>query len=557
MPTAWRGLWYQHGMNSLLEITVDHIQTKGDCLELLPAQQYYLFTDRKARCTRCLLFIERDTNLLQYRESECNEADDLSNISVCQNMIAPDAPLYTLHRNNSTAQICPIQPPFSLLKLIKDGSDCYQSLSSSYIGECINDYQFRLHLSSCSSYPTFDRHLQCVATWIEGFHTYFVTRILSKIYNPNDNPYACFYYVTKDKDISSSFSLNMATDGSCRDLNSRHMATVMTLSSNNRHIGNESNVSCIFPDEFQQIEWYSLNRTMRMFIRNTDIELVHSQQTEYNQRFHCVQSFNSTDSLIRIFMNCDVQEKCLRINQRTNNVLEFNINNCNNNEDSKILTFVKKSNYLSQCPTSIGHLSFESNLNHHRPFLLRKQSFHLSVGCDNREKLITYQVEKDLEYRSPIQTDTCIASWESDDLSTIYLIAQSNYTNTSYCLRFQMSDSIIIQNNSHACSFNIDEDTISISIYSAKLVNPYSDNGVIKRSPSSLENDESRDESCQQKNTRQSGKRDERQKAIKPNAFLSFRITSQQIIDHANEIQKHIIESNPLLSKASTMIKRG
>ncbi|CAF5138704.1 unnamed protein product, partial [Rotaria magnacalcarata] len=53
----------------------------------------------KARCTRCLLFIERDTNLLQYRESECNEADDLSNISVCQNMIAPDAPLYTLHRS--------------------------------------------------------------------------------------------------------------------------------------------------------------------------------------------------------------------------------------------------------------------------------------------------------------------------------------------------------------------------------------------------------------------------------------------------------------------------
>lgn len=46
MPTAWLGSWYQSGMNSLLEITIDHIQTKGLCLDVLPIQHYYLFTDR-------------------------------------------------------------------------------------------------------------------------------------------------------------------------------------------------------------------------------------------------------------------------------------------------------------------------------------------------------------------------------------------------------------------------------------------------------------------------------------------------------------------------------
>ncbi|CAF0910388.1 unnamed protein product [Rotaria sordida] len=66
--------------------------------------------------------------------------------------------------------------------------------------------------------------------------------------------------------------------------------------------------------------------------------------------------------------------------------------------------------------------------------------------------------------------------------------------------------------------------------------------------------DDSQDESLQQTNTRQKGKKDKRQKVIRPNAFLSFRITNQQIIDHANEIQKQIIESNPLLSKASISI---
>ncbi|CAF0774940.1 unnamed protein product [Rotaria sordida] len=66
--------------------------------------------------------------------------------------------------------------------------------------------------------------------------------------------------------------------------------------------------------------------------------------------------------------------------------------------------------------------------------------------------------------------------------------------------------------------------------------------------------DDSQDESLQQTNIRQKGKKDKRQKVIRPNAFLSFRITNQQIIDHANEIQKQIIESNPLLSKASISI---
>ena len=37
-----------------------------------------------------------------------------------------------------------------------------------------------------------------------------------------------------------------------------------------------------------------------------------------------------------------------------------------------------------------------------------------------------------------------------------------------------MSDSIIIRNNSHECSFNNYKDETSISIYSAKLINPCS-----------------------------------------------------------------------------------
>jgi hypothetical protein len=93
-----------------------------------------------------------------------------------------------------------------------------------------------------------DLNFVCVGTWIEGFHTYFVTRIVSPTpVQPSHliNQYACFvsengelcvrvlcsfqHFLTKQKDIASNYLLSMATDDSCRDLNSKYMATVMTL----------------------------------------------------------------------------------------------------------------------------------------------------------------------------------------------------------------------------------------------------------------------------------------------------------------------------------------
>ncbi|CAF3678141.1 unnamed protein product [Rotaria sp. Silwood1] len=405
MPTAWLGSWYQRGMNSLLEITIDHIQTKGLCLDVLPIQQYYLFIDRSNRCTRCLVFIQRHINLLQYRESECNDVDDLSSISSCPNMIAPDAAMYTLHRNNSKSQLCPIQPPFVLTNLVKDSSNCQQSITSSYINECATDNQFHLYLTPCLSYqPTLDLQFICVGTWIEDFHTYFVARIIShsikRQRNHRNNQYACFRFLTKQKS-SSLLSLNMATDDSCRDLYSKHMSTIMTLTSTNYQITNESIQYCIFPNKFQSNEWYSINGTIRMIIKNIDIELI-----EMNKRFHCYEMINLEKSIniyhIKTFTNCDIKEECLRIIQRTNNVIELytytlsNENNCYNlnyNNYNLYLIFITKSfKLLNSCPNYINNLLFQTNIN----FNLYRKSFQLSIDCNNKEKLTFLQNQKGL-----------------------------------------------------------------------------------------------------------------------------------------------------------------
>jgi hypothetical protein len=66
---------------------------------------------------------------------------------------------------------------------------------------------------------------------------------------------------------------------------------------------NESNMSCIFPDEFQQYEWYSLNRTIQMLITNNDIEFINHQEKENNKRFHCLKSIDLLNYRIRSFTN--------------------------------------------------------------------------------------------------------------------------------------------------------------------------------------------------------------------------------------------------------------
>ncbi|CAF2698230.1 unnamed protein product [Rotaria sp. Silwood2] len=451
--------------------------------------------ERPNRCIRCLVFIQRHINLLQYRESECSDADDLSSITSCPNMIAPDAALYTLHRNDSKPQLCPIQPPFILTNLIKDSSVCHQSISSSYINECVNDNQFHLYLTPCLSYqPTLDLQFVCVGTWIEDFHTYFVARIIShsikRQRNHRNNQYACFVililislflfnsfsfhcfqrFLTKQKS-SLSLSLNMATDDSCRDLYSKHMSTVMTLTSKNRQITNESTPYCIFSNKFQSHEWYSINGTIQMIIKNTDIELI-----EINKRFYCYEMISSekTISIYRIqtFTNCDIKEECLHIIQRTNNVIELytftllNENNCyniNNDNYNLYLTFFTKSFTLSNsCPSYINDVLFQSNIN----FDLEKKSFYMSIDCNNKQKLTISQNEKDLEYRSINEFDTCLASWQLDDPLTTYFIAQSKHSNAFYCFSFQLTNQIIIRNNRNDCSFANHNDEESFSMYS-------------------------------------------------------------------------------------------
>lgn len=108
----------------------------------------------------------------------------------------------------------------------------------------------------------------------------------------------------------------MVTDDSCRYLNSKQMATVMTLSSPSKishpqeqsfhfHLiaDQQSNHSCTFPKDLQQSPWYSLNQTIRMFVNEGDINLINTANDDDKQRFHCLQSIDAFNYRIRTFRN--------------------------------------------------------------------------------------------------------------------------------------------------------------------------------------------------------------------------------------------------------------
>jgi hypothetical protein len=98
-----------------------------------------------------------------------------------------------------------------------------------------------------------------------------------------------------------------------------------------------------------------------------------------------------------------VKDECLRLNRRTNNVLELILNNCYDDEYNRTFIFTTKSNSSSSsCPISIGHLLLQSNFHHHHSFVFQKKIFEMSVGCDKKEKLMIYQTEQGLEINSEI-----------------------------------------------------------------------------------------------------------------------------------------------------------
>jgi hypothetical protein len=94
-----------------------------------------------------------------------------------------------------------------------------------------------------------------------------------------------------------------------------------------------------------------------------------------------------------------MKDECLRIIRQTDNILELSTvslskeNRCNPNNPNLYLTFYAKSSVVSpSCPNYIGHLIYQSNIDYY----LKRKSYHMFIGCQNKENLIISDNEKGL-----------------------------------------------------------------------------------------------------------------------------------------------------------------
>ena len=188
-------------------------------------------------------------------------------------------------------------------------------------------------------------------------------------------------------------------------------------------------------------------------------------------------------------------EECLRVVQRTANVIELSLvastvqGDCSRlieSESSFSLLFFTQSDV--SCPNYIGRFVFQSEASDTH----RGKSSLISLGCARQDKLsIAHENRLDGEHRSIVQNDTCLASWQSDNASITYFLAQSAYSNASYCLVrtaerplppfhlyllpfqiFHMTDPMMIQNNSRTCALSASTNDRSLSTFSTRRQYP-------------------------------------------------------------------------------------
>lgn len=70
MSASFIGQWRQAGLGDLITINETSFSSKGICLNQQETiENQFIYLHKQTRCKRCIFFISRHFNILQYRES--------------------------------------------------------------------------------------------------------------------------------------------------------------------------------------------------------------------------------------------------------------------------------------------------------------------------------------------------------------------------------------------------------------------------------------------------------------------------------------------------------
>ncbi|XP_042145182.1 uncharacterized protein LOC8043879 [Ixodes scapularis] len=326
-PERWLGMWFQKGAHPAISIERRQLAFKGTCVET--DGDMFLIEDSRERCFRCVAIYQKHHNVLQYRETYCDEFDNLK--EACH-LLNVDAHLHSLFRVDASPVACPFRGPFTFTYNRGHG-DCKNPVST--VDSCTADWHILFRFQACADVQGTEssvEELTCLATWKEGSAYYLVGKMVQRKlhalpYSDGDS-YRCFVF--EHVGHQNVYKLSQSPDATCDGLVSASEGSrTMTLTKSR-----QPSAGCHFPawtvsSASPGRRWHSLDGRRSFAFGQRVLRVHRSQHGDQQQpelRVTCIQELaqgpNASTVVGYSTSGCNNGYVCVAIHRRDSHVLE-------------------------------------------------------------------------------------------------------------------------------------------------------------------------------------------------------------------------------------------
>nr|XP_040220947.2 uncharacterized protein LOC120948559 isoform X1 [Anopheles coluzzii]XP_040220948.2 uncharacterized protein LOC120948559 isoform X1 [Anopheles coluzzii]XP_040220949.2 uncharacterized protein LOC120948559 isoform X1 [Anopheles coluzzii]XP_040220951.2 uncharacterized protein LOC120948559 isoform X1 [Anopheles coluzzii]XP_040220952.2 uncharacterized protein LOC120948559 isoform X1 [Anopheles coluzzii]XP_049463170.1 uncharacterized protein LOC120948559 isoform X1 [Anopheles coluzzii]XP_04946317 len=277
-PKRWEGQWFQSGVQQPITIEGSTLSTRGRCIA--SEGDKFLLVNGKG-CHRCVVIYQKHINILQYKESECEDFytgqlnpaampihsvlksdrglahpnmnghsrisssdpymrsnEDSDNCMGCKGretlhylceQIPGDALLYSMFKINPEPIKCPLSGSYTFTYNRGHG-ECRYPVSNMEM--CTEDSRLLLSFQACPDVPGTEstvEELTCLAWWKDGNSRYLVGLVSHHHATSNEERFRCFVY-EKLSGSDAEYKLAQSGDATCNGLESAEVGSrIMTL----------------------------------------------------------------------------------------------------------------------------------------------------------------------------------------------------------------------------------------------------------------------------------------------------------------------------------------
>ncbi|CAN8005145.1 unnamed protein product, partial [Ixodes hexagonus] len=450
-PEEWHGMWFQKGAHPAISIERRQLAFKGTCVET--DGDMFLIEDRRVsrrsrqRCFRCVAIYQKHHNVLQYRETYCDEFDNLK--EACH-LLNVDAHLHSLFRVDASPVACPFRGPFTFTYNRGHG-DCKNPVST--VDSCTADWHILFRFQACADVQGTEssvEELTCLATWKEGSAYYLVGKMVQRKlhalpYSDGDS-YRCFVF--EHVGHQNVYKLSQSPDATCDGLVSASEGSrTMTLTKSR-----QPSAGCHFPawtvsSASPGRRWHSLDGR-RSFAFGQRVLRVHRSQHGDQQpelRVTCIQELaqgpNASTIVGYSTSGCNNGYVCVAIHRRDSHVLEVQMGELSrtardaclppsfDSDSQDFITLLEGSGSSHPCPSLVG----TDGLRATGRASWKPDGCRDVLGC-RRHSHLEFRTDGCASQQPPAAQSLCHGGWQENGKN--YLITGLKGSKAKFCFVF-------------------------------------------------------------------------------------------------------------------------